>query len=597
MTEKRGFAQFRAVAGMIAVAGAILPVSAVAQTAADVSDQIRKLQDAIGTIQKEHQSEITTIQKQYQTEIRNLQKQHQGQIQNLQKQLDDLKAAQAAPRAAPAPPSAAPAALTAAAGPAPAPTRPPGAPQPPSGAAQPPAAAGQGGPEIIVGAPPPGLPLPAAGVHVLEPSAGRFGIESADGRNAIFLTGRLHFDVGDYLDYTPASRFAAVQDLNSGVNARRARIGVIARFMRDWDFNLIYDLGGSGDGFPPDPGGLTSGLENALLTYSGLKNHGVPLVFDLGYMDVPFSQAESTSSNDIPLVERAAIINVATNIFANDFRSAFGARSFSDRYWAGAYVTGPTSGTNHTTGEQVGALGRAGYNIFYGPEGFFHLEGDVGALLKPPAPGGIRSITLSDRPELRVDPTQILSTGAALGTAANPLMNAQVYGGGGIVEWRNFLVDGEAYLINVNRQGLATNVFSGGYIQGSWMLTGEQRAYSPPAGTYLRPVPEHLFLPFDGSCCGAFELAARYSTIDLNDNFTPRPPPGSNSVGGGQQTVYAVGLNWYPNANMRFMFDYLHGKINKRFSTAAGGGITGTPPGTPVGGQFDAVVMRTQVAF
>jgi phosphate-selective porin OprO and OprP len=453
-----------------------------------------------------------------------------------------------------------------------------------------------GGPEIIVGAPPAGLPLPSAGVHVLEPAAGRFGIESVDGRNAIFLTGRLHFDVADYLDYTPASRFAAVQDLNSGVNARRARIGVIARFMRDWDFNLIYDLGGSGDGFPPDPGALTSGLENALLTYSGLKNHGVPLVFDLGYMDVPFSQAESTSSNDIPLVERAAIINVATNIFANDFRSAFGVRSFSDRYWAGAYVTGPTSGTNHTTGEQLGALGRAGYNILYSPEGYLHLEADVGALLKPPAPGGIRSITFSDRPELRVDPTQILSTGS-IGTAANPLTNAQVYGGGGIASWRNFQVSGEAYLINVNRQGLATNSFEGGYIEGSWILTGEQRKYSPPAGTYLRPVPENPFLPFDGSCCGAFELSARYSTIDLNNNFTPRPPSGSNSVGGGQQTVYAVGLNWYPNANMRFMVDYLHGKINKRFSAAAGGGITGTPPGTAVGGQFDAVVMRTQVAF
>jgi len=334
MTGKRGFTLLRAIAGMIAIAGALLPVSAVAQTAADVTDLIKKLQSEVGTIEKQHQAEIGAIQKQYQTEIRNLQKQHQAQIQNLQKQLDDLKAAQAAPRAAPPPPSAAPAALAAAAGPAPAPPRTPGALQPPSGAVQPPAAAGQGGPELVVGVPPPGLPLPAAGVHVLEPSAGRFGIESADGRNAIFLTGRLHFDVGDYLDYTPASRFAAVQDLNSGVNARRARIGVIARFMRDWDFNLIYDLGGSGDGFPPDPGALASGLENALLTYSGLKNHGVPLVFDLGYMDVPFSQAESTSSNDIPLVERAAIINVATNIFANDFRSAFGVRSFSDRYWA-----------------------------------------------------------------------------------------------------------------------------------------------------------------------------------------------------------------------------------------------------------------------
>jgi phosphate-selective porin OprO/OprP len=221
----------------------------------------------------------------------------------------------------------------------------------------------------------------------------------------------------------------------------------------------------------------------------------------------------------------------------------------------------------------------------------------MSALLKPLAPGGIRSITLSDRPELRVDPTQILSTGAALGTAANPLKNVEVYGGGGIAEWHNFLVDGEAYLINVNRQGLATNTFTGGYVEGSWILTGEQRKYSPPAGTYLRPVPEHPFLPFDGSCCGAFELAARYSTVDLNDNFLPRPPPGSNSVGGGQQTVYAVGFNWYPNANMRFLFDFLHGKINKRFSTAAGGGITGTPPGTSVGGKLDAVVVRTQVAF
>ena len=41
----------------------------------------------------------------------------------------------------------------------------------------------------------------------------------------------------------------------------------------------------------------------------------------------------------------------------------------------------------------------------------------------------------------------------------------------------------------------------------------------------------------------------------------------------------------------------IHGDINKRFSTAAGGGVAGTPLGTPVGGEFDAVVLRTQVAF
>jgi phosphate-selective porin OprO/OprP len=468
-------------------------------------------------------------------------------------------------------------------------------------AGQPPAEAGAGRPEIIVGREPPGLPQEvAAGVHVLETGPARFGIESADGRNAIFLTGRLHYDIGDYLDYKPGSKFAAVQDLNSGVNARRARLGIVGRFMHDWDYTFIYDFGGSSDGYPPLTGALSSGIENALLTYNGLKNRGVPVVFDIGYMDVPFSLEESNSSNDVPFVERASIINVATNIFANDFRSALGARSYDDHYWAGLYLTGPTSGTSHTTGEQIGIAGRAGYNFWQSPDGFLHLGADAGALLKPPAPRGIRSITLSDRPELRVDPTQILSTGGALGTAANPLNNAVVYGLEGAFEWRNFVVSGEYYRIDVNRQGLGTNTFDGGYIEGSWVITGEQRKYSPPSGGYLRPVPAHMFAPWDGEWgTGAFELAARYSTINLNDHFIPgvAPTPGSNAVGGGQQTVYAVGLNWYPNANVRFLFDYLHGDINKRFSTASGGGIAGTPLGTPVGGRFDAVVLRTQVAF
>ena len=207
--RKKSIAHLSAIAGMIAVTGATLPVSAVAQATADVTDLIKKLQSEIGTMEKQHQAEM-----------RNLQKQHQAQIQNLQKQLDDLKAAQAAPRAAPPPPSAASVAQAAAPGLAPAPPRTPGAAQPPSGAVQPPAAAGPGGPVVVVGTPPPAaLPLPSAGVHVLEAGSARFGIESADGRNAIFLTGRLHLDVADYLDYKPDSRFAAVQDLNSGVNA------------------------------------------------------------------------------------------------------------------------------------------------------------------------------------------------------------------------------------------------------------------------------------------------------------------------------------------------------------------------------------------
>ena len=454
-------------------------------------------------------------------------------------------------------------------------------------------------PTVVAVAPPPPPPPPKPAPHAVETAAHRFGLESADRRNSIFLTGRLHFDVGHYADFQPDSRFAAVQNLHSGVNARRARLGVTGTFAGDWNYTFIYDLGGSSDGFPPTPGAPSSGIQNALLTYNGFNRGPLPLAFDIGYMDTPFTLEEATSTNDILLVERPSIQTIATGIFANDFRSTLGVRSNDERYWAGIYLTGPQSGATHNIGEQIGTFGRASYQLLQSPEYTLHLGADVGALLKPPAPGGIRTITLSDRPEIRVDPTAILSTGS-LGTAANPVTGAQVYGVEGAASWRNFFVQGEYYHIDVDRQGLRTNGFDGGYIAGSWIMTGEQRRYLPSAGAYTNPVPEHPFSPWDDLWgYGAFELVGRYSTISLNDHFTAgvAPAAGSNAVGGGTQTVYGVGVNWYPNTNVRFMLDFLHGDIKKRFSTAAGGGIAGTPLGTPVGGDFDALVMRTQVAF
>ena len=450
-------------------------------------------------------------------------------------------------------------------------------------------------PPAPVPPPPPAAAPPAP--RVAQTGGNRFGLESADGRNSIYLTGRLHFDAGDYLDYNPQSKkFATVQDLNSGINARRARLGITGKFAGDWTYSLIYDFGGSTDAAP---GAAGSGIQTAMVTYEGFNHGPLPLAFDIGYMDTPFTLQEATSSNYLLFVERASIQAVASNIFANDFRSALGVRSNDDRYWAGVYLTGPQSGAAHTAGEQYGAFGRATYQLLQTPEYSLHLGGDVGGLLKPPTVGGVQTITLSDRPELRIDPTTILSTGA-LGTAAHPVTGAGVYGVEAAAGYQNFFLEGEYYQVDVDRRGLATNGFDGAYIEGSWILTGEQRQYEPGAGAYRNPVPLHLFSPWEGSYgLGAWELAARFSTISLNDHFIPGivPAATSNAVGGGNQTVYAVGLNWYPNTNIRFMFDYLHGNINKRFSTAAGGGVAGTPLGTPVGGDFDAVVLRTQFAF
>jgi phosphate-selective porin OprO and OprP len=440
--------------------------------------------------------------------------------------------------------------------------------------------------------------------RLVKTSGNRFGIESADGRYSIYLTGRLHLDVADYLNYQPASKFAAVQNLNSGVNARRARLGVTGKFAEDWLYTLIYDFGGSSDGFPPLPGAPDSAIQSAFVTYNGLNKGPLPLAFDLGYMDTPFSLDQATGSNNIMFMERASIQTVATGIFANDFRSALGVRSNDERYWAGIYLTGPESGSTHHTGQQMGAFGRATYQVLQDSDYSVHLGADLGGLIKPPTTTvdgipNVAALTLSDRPELRVDPTAILSTGL-LGTATNPVTGAAVYGFEGAAAWRNFFLQGEYYHIDLNRRGLASNAFDGGYIEGSWTMTGEHRHYRPTEGAYSGIIPDRPFEPWaDNYGTGAWELAFRYSTINLNSNFTPGviPAATSNAVGGGTQTIYAVGLNWYPNANMRLMFDFLHGSIDKKFSTAAGGGVAGTPLGTPVGGRLDALAMRTQFAF
>ena len=166
-----------------------------------------------------------------------------------------------------------------------------------------------------------------------------------DGQNCVVLTGRIHFDGGGY-DYHPSTAATVPQRLDNGVNARRARIGVVGKFLGDWNFGLVYDLGGSSDGFASTasvggtpvgflPGGALSGLENAYLSYTGFKPFGGTLAIEGGIMDLPYTLDEATSSNDILFMERASSGIIATNIAAGDFRSALGARWFNETFWAG----------------------------------------------------------------------------------------------------------------------------------------------------------------------------------------------------------------------------------------------------------------------
>jgi phosphate-selective porin OprO/OprP len=423
---------------------------------------------------------------------------------------------------------------------------------------------------------------------------------TADDQNCISITSRLHIDVGGY-SYQPNTAATIPQSLDNGVNARRARIGLVGKFLGDWNYALIYDFGGSSDGFAGTataagtpvgflPGGGLTGIENAYLSYTGFKPFGGNLAIEGGYMDLPYTIDEAMSSNDILFMERSSAQVIAVNIAAGDIRSTVGARWYNDRFWMGAYATGPAGGAIHSassvnpngTSEQAGAVARAAGQIVSGKDYSLHLGADAEFLISPQKNQitSAQTLTLSDRPELRIDPTAIVSTGALAGVSG-----AQVYSVEAAGTYGPLFFQGEYYWYNVDRgaiPGLTSVKFDGGYAQAGYVLTGETRTYNPASGAYNGVQPANP-VSLAGGGWGAWEIAGRISMIDLNDQLAT-----ANGVAGGKQTVYTAGLNWYVTNNVRFMFNYLHGNITKQASA------TST---SDVGAKFDAVAMRTQIAF
>jgi phosphate-selective porin OprO/OprP len=447
-------------------------------------------------------------------------------------------------------------------------------------------------------------PVAPSGAVVTMPG-NRPTICTADGLNCVAITGRIHFDGGGY-DYHPNTAATVPQRLDDGVNVRRARIGVVGKFMGDWNFGLIYDFGGSSDGFASTasvggaavgflPGGALSGIENAYLSYTGFKPFGGTLAIEGGIMDILYTMDEATSSNDIMFMERASSGVIAANIAASDFRSTFGARWYDDRFWAGAYATGPTTGAIHSassinpngTTEQFGAAARVAGQVLSTNDYTLHIGGDAEWLIRPPhnLVTGAQTVTLNDRPELRIDPTTLISTGAIAGVSA-----AQVYSAEAAATVGSLFLQGEYFWFNVDRSantglppiGAPSLNFQGGYAQASYMLTGESHTYNPASASYGGINPANPFSSYGGGW-GAFEIAGRVSMMDLNDKLAT-----ATGIAGGQQLVYTAGLNWYPTRNVRFMLNYLHGDISKQASATSS---------VNTGSSFDAVAMRTQFAF
>ena len=181
----------------------------------------------------------------------------------------------------------------------------------------------------------------------------------------------------------------------------------------------------------------------------------------------------------------------------------------------------------------------------------------------------------STRPEaLARNTSALVNTGGTSGTASSTGIRARSYNiatAEALAIMGPAFIEGEYYHANVQRVPTITDArtagnprFHGWHVEGGYMLTGESRGYDFMSGTLRNPKP--------ANSCGAWEIAARYSYINLNSN---------NSIYGGSEHNTTIGVNWFVNENVRVAANYIRANIRPT-GTATVNGIANVPTGQPV---------------
>jgi phosphate-selective porin OprO/OprP len=112
------------------------------------------------------------------------------------------------------------------------------------------------------------------------------------------------------------------------------------------------------------------------------------------------------------------------------------------------------------------------------------------------------------------------------------------------VNWQSLLVQTEYLATLIGRNDHDNVFFDGWYINMGWVIAGNQYRYKRDQAVLGQVVPKHPY--------GAWEIAARYSEIDLADH----------DIAGGRERNLTLGINWYPAKWCRFMANYIHVNAN-----------------------------------
>ncbi|MFC1824023.1 OprO/OprP family phosphate-selective porin [Thermodesulfobacteriota bacterium] len=289
----------------------------------------------------------------------------------------------------------------------------------------------------------------------------------------------------------------------------------------------------------------------------------LPLIgfLTLGHMKEPFSLEAWAGLKAVTFMERALPVNA----FAPG-------RNFGIRYYrstldqlltwgVGAYLNTGSFGSVGDTRNQLSEAngwnltGRITYRAQYEDEGrrLMHLGFSYTHRFRNESDPDFRVVSRV-RPETRLSDDRLVDTGEFLTDGAGVFNPELAYVKGPIS------FQGEYFHVFNDSEPENDPTFWGFYLYGSYFLTGEHRHYGRRAGTFFRLQPNQDF-HFRQGGWGAWELATRFSLIDLNDE----------GIRGGKEANFTAGLNWYLNLKMRFMLNYIRAKVKNRATSPSVG--------------------------
>jgi phosphate-selective porin OprO/OprP len=346
-----------------------------------------------------------------------------------------------------------------------------------------------------------------------------------------------------WFSQSPLNR-ETVGDAQDAFGFRRARIAAMGNFMENVEYRMEFDFAQAG---------RPSFLDN------WVAFHSVPLAGNVkvGHFFEPFSLERLTSNRFGTFMERsladlfapARNLGVSAYDTSEDERVTWAAgafRSISDNFGDDFGDNGGWAGT-----------GRVSWLPWYDDEsdGRYLLHVAAAYSFRSLAE---RSVTFREAPEIRVSALGVGDIPPFVDTGSIPARSFQLFGAEAALVYGPLSVQSEYMYVPVDRIDGPNPTFQAMYVYGSYFLTGENRQYRRSTGTFDRMSPKTNVLmpshaPGAARGCGAWEVATRWSSINLTDS----------GISGGRLNDITLGVNWYLNPYTRIMWNYIHPILDK----------------------------------